>query len=239
MTATAASTIRDIVEGDYRAAAVLHRYHIEFCCGGEGSLAEACRQRGVDPGIVLEEVTAACGAPDSGAPRFAAWDAETLVAYIVGNHHQYVREAIPMLLARTARIAAAHGERYPELTRVACLFSQAAGELNAHLDKEENILFPYIVSVSASVRRGVAPPRSPFGTIGNPIRVMEMEHESAQATIAEIRRLTRGYTPPENACAAHAVFLREPEAFDHDLLAHVDLENHLLFPKALRLEAGV
>ena len=108
MTATAASTIRDIVEGDYRAAAVLHRYHIEFCCGGEGSLAEACRQRGVDPGIVLEEVTAACGAPDSGAPRFAAWDAETLVAYIVGNHHQYVRDAIPMLLARTTRIAAAH-----------------------------------------------------------------------------------------------------------------------------------
>jgi regulator of cell morphogenesis and NO signaling len=239
MTATAASTVRDIVEADFRAAAVLHRYRIDFCSHGDRSLEEACRERGVDPAIVLEEITSTCAAPSAGGPRFAAWDAETLIAYIADNHHRYVRDAIPPLLDHTAAIAAAHGARHPELPRVAQLFASMAADLTTHLHKEEHILFPCIAALSAAVRRGLPVPPSPFGTVGNPIRVMEMEHQAVATALAEIRRLTGGYQPPADACATYRVCLQELEAFEADLHVHVQLENENLFPKALRLEAGV
>lgn len=239
MIATTASTVRDLVDADFRAAAVLHRYRIEFCSRGDRSLDEACRERGVDPAIVLEEVSTACAASSPGAPRFAVWDAETLIAYIAGNHHRYVRDAIPPLLDHTRTIASTHGARHPELPRVAQVFAALAEDLTAHLNKEERILFPGIAALSAAVRGGTPVPASPFGTIGNPIRVMEMEHQAVAASMAEIRQLTGGYRAPDDASATYRVCLQELEAFEADLHVHVQLENENLFPKALRLEAGV
>lgn len=237
MTATPDATVRDIVTGDFRAAAVFHRYGIDFCCGGRQTLAEACRDRNLNAGAVLEELARTCEQPDATTPRYAEWEPETLMAFIVGNHHSYVRRTMPVINAYLEKLTAVHGERHPELREIGRLFAAITAEMTSHMFKEENVLFPYIAAVGDAAQCGDEPPPAPFGSIQNPIRMMEMEHESAGSVMADIRRLTNDYTPPEDGCGTYRVCLQELEGFERDLHAHVHLENNVLFPKALALVA--
>ncbi|HET7697542.1 MAG TPA: iron-sulfur cluster repair di-iron protein [Vicinamibacterales bacterium] len=234
---TGDSTIGDIVAEDFRTAAVFQQFGIDFCCGGRHTLAEACRERNADPEAVLAALTRSCSAAGT-APKFDAWSPETLIGYVVGTHHAYVRRALPTLLAHTRKLAAAHGTNHPELHEVMRLVEQVAGEMTSHMAKEEQILFPYIAEIAEAADDGRAAPRAPFGSIDNPIAMMEREHEDAGAAMAEIRRLTGGYTVPADGCTTYRVTFRELEAFESDLHTHVHLENNILFPKARRLAEG-
>lgn len=233
---TGDTTVGEIVTADFRTAAVFHEFGIDFCCGGRRTLADACRERDIDAGVVLDAMTRACNTPGS-SPRFDAWSLDTLVAYIVGNHHSFVRQALPSLTAHTQKIAEVHGGRHPELQEVALLVEEVAAEMTAHMAKEERVLFPYITAAAEAAARGRALPAAPFGPIDNPIRMMEAEHESAGAAMARIRELTSGYAVPEDGCTTYRVCLQALEAFEQDLHAHVHLENNILFPKAKALVA--
>jgi len=237
MTATEEMTVREIVASDFRTAEVFQRHGIDFCCKGNRSIEEACRSGGVNLERVLREVAAITATPGSGGPRFNSWDLSTLVTYIQVNHHEFVRRTIPVLLTHTQKVAKVHGESHTELREVARLFTVVAEDMTSHMAKEEQILFPYIVALEEASVAGRGAPASPFGTVRNPIRMMEMEHESAGDSMARIRELTSGYAIPEGACTTYRVCLQELEAFERDLHEHVHLENNILFPRALRLES--
>lgn len=237
-TSTFTMTIGEIVAADYRAAAVFQRRGIDFCCHGARTLERGCRDAGVDTADVLREIEEATSAPDVGLPRFTTWDLRTLVHYIVANHHAYVREMLPLITAHARTIAEVHGGRHRELPRVAALVETIAGEMTSHMMKEEQILFPYIVRLAAAAAEGRPAPPAPFGSVDNPIRMMETEHETAGHAMLEIRELTDGFTPPADGCSTYAVCLQELSAFERDLHAHVHLENNILFPKASALEAA-
>ena len=229
-------TIREIVADDFRAAAIFQRHGIDFCCGGNRPVSEACREKGIEDQVVLDELEATL-TPAGDLPRFNSWALDFLANYIVVNHHGYVRGAIETLRKHTARVAEVHGERHPEVVAIAEQFAAVADEMTHHMFKEERILFPYITALATAARDGSAPRPAPFGTAANPIRMMEAEHESAGATMAQIRRLSGSYTPPEDACTTYKVTYQELQAFEADLHQHVHLENNILFPKALTLEA--
>lgn len=235
MTASVDTTVRDIVTSDYRAAAVFHKFGIDFCCGGGQTLSDACRKQNVDADELIEALTTACAASDAGTPRFNAWDVQTLVSYIVSNHHAYVREALPTIQAHTRKIAEVHGANHPELVEVAALFNSVSDEMTSHMMKEEHVLFPYITALGVAAQRGTAAPVPPFGRVSNPIRMMEQEHESAGNAMARIREVTSGYVPPADGCTTYRITMQELEAFEADLHAHVHLENNILFPKAKQL----
>jgi regulator of cell morphogenesis and NO signaling len=236
MPPTPAATVRDIVAEDFRSAAVFQKHGIDFCCGGDRQLADACRERGIAPDEVLDEIATACAAATPSTPRYSTWDPPALVSYIVAHHHAYVRAAIPTLLAHTQKIASVHGERHPELREVEATFATVADELTAHMFKEERILFPFIVARAEAAANGLLLPEPPFGSVENPIRMMEHEHESAGRAMAHIRELSGGYVPPEDGCTTYRVCLEELKAFEQDLHTHVHLENNILFPKARALE---
>jgi len=238
MHVTGETTVGEIVAGDFRAAAVFHEFGIDFCCGGRRSLADACGERQVDTGAVLDAVKQALSVPSS-APRFDEWSPETLIGFIVGNHHEYVRRALPSLTAHTQKLAAVHGSRHPELHEVARLAQSIADDMTAHMAKEERILFPFIAQLSEAARDGRPAPHAPFGSIDNPIRMMEHEHDATGAAMARIRELTDDYAVPADGCTTYQVCLRELDAFERDLHAHVHLENNILFPKARAIAAPV
>ncbi len=238
MTATEDMTVREIVANDFRAAEVFQRHGIDFCCKGNRSIEDACSTAGISVERVLREVVEITTPPASGGPRFNFWDLETLVSYIEANHHAFVRRTIPVLLTHTEKVAKVHGEAHPELPKVAHLFKLVAEEMTSHMAKEEHILFPYIVALEQASAAGTTAPASPFGTVRNPIRMMEAEHESAGDAMAQIRDLTSGYAIPEGACTTYRVCLQELEAFERDLHEHVHLENNILFPRAVELESG-
>ena len=229
-------TIRDIVANDYRAAAVFQKHGIDFCCGGDRTVDAACAAKGLPAASIVEELEAVTATPASGTPRFNEWDLPSLTSYIVAHHHAYVRQAIPTLLQHTRKIATVHGEHHPELADVANVFAGVADEMTMHMMKEERMLFPYIDAMARAAAAGQPIPTAPFGTVQNPIRMMEMEHDSAGSAMARINELTRGYQRPEDACTTYQVCLQELDAFERDLHAHVHLENNILFPKAARLE---
>lgn len=233
---TGETPIGEIVAGDFRAASVFNEYGIDFCCGGKRTVAEVCREQKVDAGAVVAAIEKVCAEPGTG-PRFDEWEPEALIGYIVGNHHGYVRRALPSLVANAVKIAAVHGSRHPELHEVAQLAQAVSAEMSSHMVKEERILFPYIAELSAAAREGRPPAAAPFGPVENPIRMMEEEHESAGACMARIRELTGGYATPQDGCTTYRICFQELEAFETDLHAHVHLENNLLFPKALALAA--
>jgi regulator of cell morphogenesis and NO signaling len=238
MTATPDTTIREVVATDYRTAAVFQRHGLDFCCNGCRTIEQGCRDAGADEDTLLRELETVLNVPAGIAPRYAAWEPAALVSYIVANHHEYVRQAMPVLVTHTRKIAEVHGERHTELLHIARLFERVAAEMAEHMEKEEQILFPFILDLADAAQRAEPIPRPPFGSVENPIRMMEHEHRFVGDAMAEIRALTDGYRLPEEACTTYKVCFQELEAFEADLHAHVHLENNILFPKAVAIETG-
>lgn len=226
------TTVRDVVVEDYRTAAIFQQYGLDFCCGGGATIEQACAKKGVDAGRLLGDLSAVMAASGSDQPHIGAWDVGFLADYIVQNHHRYVRSVLPTILAHAAKVARVHGAARPELIEIARLFAAVAGDLEAHLAKEEDILFPYIKLLAAGESLEKTPP---FGTVENPIRMMEAEHDDAGEQMKEIRRLSNNYTPPADACMTYRVLFSELEEFERDLYRHVHLENNILFPKVRAL----
>ena len=238
MQVTGLNTVGEIVSADFRSAAVFHDFGIDFCCGGKRVLQDVCRERQIDTDTVIAAVSRACSAATP-APQFDEWSPEALIAYIVDKHHGYVRRTLPALTANTQKLATAHGSRHSQLPEVARLTQAVAAEMLSHMAKEECVLFPFIADVSAAVRTMMPVPTGPFGSIENPIRMMEHEHESAGAAMARIRELTRDYQVPADGCTTYRVAMQQLEEFERDLQAHVHLENNILFPRARVLAGAV
>jgi regulator of cell morphogenesis and NO signaling len=231
------TTVGEIVATDFRAADVFEGFGIDFCCGGRRSLDEACRAAAADPDAVLRALDAL--APAAGDDTdVTEWPLERLIDHIVSTHHAYVKSAMPAIARDLDKLVDVHGSRHPELTRVAAYFDHVRIDLGQHLVKEEQVLFPYVrdLAVRIETSRGSA---SPFGTVENPIRMMEREHREAADELRVIRELTNGYTAPADGCATYAVCMAELAQFERDLHRHVHLENNVLFPKAVALEDSI
>jgi regulator of cell morphogenesis and NO signaling len=227
--------IGDIVAGDIRTAAVFQRHGIDFCCGGRQSLGDACAARGIASASILEELDALRRTPDASVERDAERDLDALVAHILDTHHAYLRKTMPVLIEWSRKVASAHGANHPETVAIAGHVSDLCADLEQHMFKEERILFPAIVGAVRERRAGRRAQHT-FGTIANPIRMMEMEHVQAGNGLEEIRRLSAGFALPADACATFTALYRELAAFEADLHRHIHLENNILFPRALEEE---
>jgi len=228
-------TLGDIVAGNYQAAEIFERYGLDFCCGGRNSLEKACRLHEVDLSAILADLK---GLKAVTEPPLSS-DPVALLTHIVSQHHAYVRRAIPSIQAHLAKVIGAHGARHPELSVIARNFNHLADDLTRHLMKEEQVLFPYIRAIAESVQHGEPPPPDVFGTVQNPIRMLETEHQEAGDELAMIRVSTANYEPPEDACTTYRLVYAELREFERDLHRHVHLENNVLFPRAIALEAQV
>jgi regulator of cell morphogenesis and NO signaling len=231
-----AKTVRDLAAGNPAAARVFERFGIDYCCGGEKSLAEACATAEVS----VDEVEAALEKP---VPEITDrdWQKATLAeltAHIVMKHHEFTREEIRRLLPLIAKVVGVHGQNHPELKRVQALFHGLANELTMHMMKEERMLFPYIEELEAATNRGSEPAPPMFGTVQNPVRMMMMEHDSAGSALHGIRESTSSYAVPADACVSYHTLYNALEEFESDLHQHIHLENNILFPRAIKLEAG-
>jgi regulator of cell morphogenesis and NO signaling len=233
------TTLGNIVASDHRAAGVLDRFGLDFCCGGKRTFGEACAAARLDPGTVAGELAKLSAAPATEDVPDASWPVEELAHYIVRRHHAYVRQQLPVIGGHLEKLVAVHGERHPELGQIAGHFAELAGELQRHMMKEEQILFPYVRQLAASAEFGLEPPIGMFGSVSNPIRMMEAEHRHAGDELGAIRGLSANYSVPVDGCTTYRVCYEELAAFDADLRQHIHLENNILFPHAVTLEATV
>ncbi|MDR8393174.1 iron-sulfur cluster repair di-iron protein [Aliifodinibius sp. S!AR15-10] len=228
-------TIGEIVANDYRTAQVFKKYGLDFCCGGGRTVAEACEKKGVDVESITNELLM-LGERGGPADNYKDWSPDFLVDYIVNNHHNYVRNKLPEIRAYAQKVAKVHGRSHPENVEILKRFEALADELTEHLEKEEQILFPYVKLLVDAEKNGIERKAPHFKTAANPISMMESEHEEAGSGMEEIQALSNNFTPPKDACATYRVLYANLKEFQEDLHKHVHLENNILFPKTLELE---
>ncbi|MBZ5857417.1 iron-sulfur cluster repair di-iron protein [Flavihumibacter profundi] len=232
-------TLGQIVARDLRKAQIFKKYGIDFCCGGKKTVKEACAEKGLDTTKIEQELQQADKMPASRPLPYGDWSLDFLADYIVNTHHAYVRKNLPDIRAYAEKVNLVHGGRHPELVRIHQLVEEVYAELTSHMIKEEKVLFPYIKELVASLNNAQPLHAAHFGTVQNPINMMEMEHEMVGKNLEEIRQLSGNYKLPEDACASYSLLYRLLDEFEDDLHLHIHLENNILFPKALEIEQRI
>ncbi len=228
-------TVGELVAERPGRARVFEEYGIDYCCGGKISFEQACREKDLDPGAVAAKLNQADSAPSAAnEPRWTTASLTELCDHIESTHHAYLHRELPRLQTLAQKVAAAHGEKYPSTQELLQVFLAMRAEIDSHLMKEERVLFPMIRQLEASKDT----PQFHCGSLANPIRVMEHEHDSTGRALEKLRELTDQYTPPSDACNTWRALLDGLREMEADLHQHIHKENNILFPRSARLEAA-
>jgi len=234
ITLTPSVTVGQAVAERPQLSCIFEELKIDYCCGGKRTLEEACRERGLDVGPLIERLEEA--GSSAAEPSDCDWTERPLTELcdnIVRTHHDYLRCELPRLTAMIDKVLAAHGTTHPELAEVRATFACLRAELEPHMMKEECVLFPSIRYLEAN---GGQTAQFPFGSLANPIRVMVSEHDHAADALERLRELTAGYVPPTGACNTYRAMLEGLGTLERDMHRHVHKENSILFPRAVQLE---
>lgn len=237
MTLSSNMTVREIAIAVPNATRVFEKLKIDYCCGGNQPLQEACTQKGLRVEEVFKLLTeggateVAAEAPDSQSQPLA-----DLTRYIVAKHHVFTRSELERLTALFHKVCSVHGQNHPELLQIQSQFQILRAELEPHMLKEERILFPYIENLEAAVAENRPAPFAPFGTVGNPIVAMMREHDAAGEILKAMRELGNDFVTPEDACFSYGTLYSALDALEADLHQHIHLENNVLFPRSLEME---
>jgi len=231
-------TVRQLALENAAATRVFEKLGIDYCCGGNKSLSEACRAANLNIDQVLDSLEVAEQSAQA-AQTVRNWQIEPLadlIAHIKGTHHQFTREEIARLRPLLAKVCGVHGKNHPELIQIREVFEDLAQELTTHLMKEEMVLFPFVVRMeeAAIQKKPVVP--GPFGTVQSPVSMMEHEHDSAGDALRAMREASKGYSAPAEACVSYKTLYHALADFESDLHQHIHLENNILFPRAVAME---
>ncbi len=223
--------IGDLVARCESLSGLFEKEGIDYCCGGRETLDDACRKKGIDVKQFLARLEEMSLEEGVATPSCSLTE---LIDHIETTHHQYLRSELPRLGELVKKVSSAHGEKDPRLREVAKAFFPMAEELLGHMLKEEQILFP----MARELEVGESVPEFHCGSVANPIRQMESEHDQAGAALELLRELTDGYVPPDWACRSYQAMLSALADLEYDLHRHIHKENNVLFPRVLKMETG-
>ncbi len=203
---------------------IFKKYNIDFCCGGNKTLKEACEESGIDATLIAGEFNAVSeygGGKNKNyifSRKANDWNVDFLIDYIVNIHHTFLRVRLPEAEEYTEKINRVHGERHPEIIKIRGLFLKMYQALTVHLDKEEKEFFPLIKNMKAS-------------EIQKEINDAERDHEYVGHILKEMHALSSGYSVPKDACASYSHTYGLLRDIADDIMIHVHLENNILFKK--------
>ena len=238
MTLTATKTVGEIAAEAPSATREFEKLGIDYCCGGSRTLGEACAEAKISVDEALARLEKGLATTQPGDNK--DWQHQLLadlIAHIKSTHHVFVREESSRIQALAAKVVGVHGKNHPELLPVQEVFSDLAAELSVHLMKEEQVLFPYMIRMEESALAGEPAPPATFGTVVNPVRMMMQEHDGAGDALRALRTITNDYRVPEDACISYRTLYQALQGFEADLHQHIHLENNILFPRAVAMEA--
>jgi regulator of cell morphogenesis and NO signaling len=232
MALTPSTSLAEIAATNPSLTRELERLGLDYCCGGKRSLAEACQQQGLDPDAIAAELVSMPIAAEPAAD-WIGLPPEELVDHLETSHHQFLKRELPRLSELAAKVSRVHGGKHPELVEAAQVLVEIRADLEPHLRKEEEVLFPMIRSLASATSR----PTFPCGSIGNPITVMEHEHTAVGALLERLRQITGGYQAPEDTCASTRALMAGLAELEADTHLHIHKENNHLFPAVMAREA--
>jgi len=234
---TGEETIGSIAAKDIRKAELLKSKGIDFSCSGDKTVKQASGEAGISEEELRNELKEAAKIPASPTFDYDKWDLDFLADYIVNTHHRYVKDNAENLNDMAIKVAEHHGDGHPELNRLATITYHFLQDLLDHIVKEEEVLFPVIKQIVAKTKNAEAETNYRIGSLNEPISLLLKEHDIANEDLNFFRKLTDNYTLPEGACNSYRYLFQKMQEFENDFKAHIHLENNILFPKALQLDA--
>ena len=238
MSMTVEKTVRELALENPAVTRVFEKLGIDYCCGGNKSLEEACRAANLSMDAVIDSLEmadhSACEVQTD--PGWQTVPMADLISHIKSTHHKYTREEMARLAPLFDKVCSAHGQNHPELQQIRANFHGLVQELTTHMMKEEKVLFPYIVRMEEAVIQKEPVLPSSFGSVQNPVSMMEYEHDSAGSQLRAMREASSGYTAPPGACISYQTLYKALTDFEADLHQHIHLENNMLFPRAIAME---
>lgn len=239
MNSIATKTVRDLAIEIPGATRVFENLGIDYCCGGKRSLADACTAVGIPLDDVEKSLaTASASHPELEERSFLTSPLAELINHIVEKHHVFTKTEMVRLNALLEKVCSVHGQNHPELEKLRLLFQTLSAELEPHMMKEERFLFPFIIGMEVAVQTKRAVQVPPFGTVANPVRMMMLEHDSAGELLQQMREVSSGYADPPDACISYQTLYHALDVLEQDLHQHIHLENNILFPRAVEMEAA-
>lgn len=205
---------------------IFQEHGIEFCCQGKKTLKQACENLNVPLETIVEALEKELTETKIQGINPAELSIGELAEYVIKVHHGFLRKELPRLHQMAMRVAQVHGGHTPSLVRVYQVFENMFRELDQHLDKEEQVLFPVI--------RIIAKGETPTLPVEGPIATMMEEHVETGQALEELQELTHNYSPPEEACNTYRALFAGLADLQNDLHQHIHLENNVLFPAAKR-----
>ncbi len=241
MNMSTAKTVRELAVENPAATRIFEKFGIDYCCGGNQSLKQACERARLSVDEVIDSLEMA-EETSRATKAVHDWTTEPLselAAHINNTHHKYTREEIARLRPLFQKVCSVHGKNHSELFTMQESFEGLAQELTMHMMKEEKVLFPYIVRMEeASIENSPVVP-APFGRVENPIAMMVHEHDPAGSALGIMREASSNYKVPPEACTTYQTLFNALGDFEADLHQHIHLENNILFPRAIALEKGL
>lgn len=238
MNINVATTVRELAVTRLGATRVFEKLGIDYCCGGNRTLADACVKAKVPVETVADFLVQAELGPHA-LSELEDWQTASLTSlihHIVEKHHTFTKAELPRLVKLINKVCAVHGAQHPELLQLKTIFLSLKEELEPHLLKEEQVLFPYITQLDAAIDQQSPAPHAFFGTVQNPVRMLSLEHDTAGDLLREMREITNDYAVPPEACMSYRALSQALLEFEADLHQHIHLENNLLFPRAITTE---
>jgi regulator of cell morphogenesis and NO signaling len=202
------------------ASRVFHRHGLDFCCGGAVSLEAACGKRGLDAAALAREIETEDARTNEPFERWLERPLGDVVQHVLDHFHVQLRSELPRLVAMAQKVERVHGDKETCPCGLAVVLERLNTDLELHMQKEEQVLFPMVLAG-----------RGRMATM--PVQCMEQEHEDAGRDLTELRRLTSDFTPPAEACGTWRALYLGLEQFERDLMAHMSVENNVVFPRAL------
>jgi len=236
MKLTNKSTIGEIVADDFRTAAVFTKYHIDFCCKGYRTIEEVCKKRDIEETVLIEYIRNAKINTANQSFDYKTWPVDVIADYLTKTHHRYIEEKAPIILQYLTKLIGVHGEIHPELHEIHTIFSKSFLDLTVHMNREEMVVFTFIIKMKNAQTQGIDLDTPAFLSIENPIVTLKEDHEMESGRFRKIAALTNNYTPPTESCNTYKVAFAMLEEFEKDLRKHIHLENNILFPKVIELE---
>lgn len=223
----ASQNIGDIVAILPKASEVFKEYNIDFCCGGNRPLAEALEEQRLNENEILEKLDEAYEETKrlERVVDFRQMKSSELIDYIVSTHHAFLKKTLPEIGELAAKILRVHGQNHIELFKVHKLFNNLKTELDQHLIKEEEILFPLIKECDNKPSEGL------LAKIRTVMKETEDEHEGAGDILKELRKITGDYNVPGDGCSTFALTYARLQEVESDLFQHIHLENNILFKR--------
>lgn len=213
-----------------RAMEILKKYKIDFCCGGDRTLEEAVKEQKLNGQEIISEINEDYNKYVTQETKDRDWTTESyskLIEHVVNTHHAYLNETLPRLSELTTKILRVHGANHSELAKVHKLLHSLKMELEQHLIKEEEIVFPPVVEYENTGNKE---------TLKNAVEKiieLEEEHEGAGSILKELREITGNYAVPEDACNSYRMTYKLLEDVEDDTFRHIHLENNIMFPRLM------